>query len=181
MALNTFDFVPEDGFLDTEAYPDPSTEAQVRTQLMSLHTQTKDYLNTQVKTAIEAIAASQGDPEAIAEIMDALDDLDDIVGTLPDDVAALDTRVTALESAVSVEAYIMSENDWDGSTFSFEDDYSSSMYNIEIALNGDEADAAELAAWGAAGIVGSATTNVVTALGSVPSIPLHIILKVEHL
>lgn len=178
MAINEFSFTPADGFLNTEAYPDPSTEAQVRQQLMSLHTQIKDYLNNEVKTAITAIAAAQDDPVAIAAIMDALDDLDDLVGTLPADVSALQTRVGALEGRPVISAETMAVADWAGTTYSFEDDYPSSDYDIEIALDGDNADASELAVWNAAQIVGSATTNVITALGTVPSDPLHIILKV---
>ena len=179
MAINEFSFTPADGFLDTEAYPDPSTETQVRTQLMSLHSQIKTYLNSDVKTAIEAIAASQGDPEAIQEIMDALSDLDDLVGTLPDDVTALQNRVTVLEGRPAITTATMAVADWSGTTYSFEDDYSSADYDIEIALDADNADANEVKAWGAAQIVGSATTNVVTAFGTVPTIPLHIIIKVE--
>ncbi|MCR5372705.1 MAG: hypothetical protein K6E41_04490 [Solobacterium sp.] len=175
--IDDFEFTPEEGFLDASAYPDPSTETQVRTQLMSLHNQIKEYLNTTVKTALISIAGSQGDPEAIQEIMDALADLDDIVGTLPADVTALQNRVADLETSHTTTAFTMNSADWSGSTFSFEDDYPSSDYDIEIALDGDESDAAEYAAWSAAQILGSATSNVVTALGTVPAINLHVIVK----
>jgi len=179
MAINEFSFTPEQGFLDAQAYPDPSTEAQVRQQLMSLHTQEKEYLNTEVKTAITAIAAEQDDTVAIAAIMAALADLDDLVGTLPADVSALQTRVTALEGRPVYTTATMAVADWVGTTYSFEDDYSSSEYDIEIALDADNvADESEVDAWSSAKIVGSATTNMVTAYGTVPSVPLHILIKV---
>ena len=178
--ITDFTFTPEEGFLDTEAYPDPSTETQVRTQLMSLHNQIKEYLNTTVKTALISIAGSQGDPAAIAYIENELENLDDMVGTLPTDVADLQGRVGALEDRPIITTWTMAAADWSGTTYSFEDEYSSADYDIEICLDADNADASEIVAWASAQIVGSATTNVVTAYGTVPTSALHIILKVEQ-
>jgi hypothetical protein len=48
MALDKFSFTPSDGFNDTSSYPDPASEAETRTQLQSLHTQTRDFINNLV-------------------------------------------------------------------------------------------------------------------------------------
>ena len=180
--IDDFEFTPEEGFLDASAYPDPSTETQVRTQLMSLHNQIKEYLNTTVKTALISIAGSQGDPTAIAYIENELENLDDMVGTLPSDVAALQSDVADLKAVHSAETAVMAAADWDGTTYSFEDAYPSTNYHIEIELDGDNIESGEIAAWNAAQICGSAVSNIVTAKGTVPTIPLHIIVrKVEIL
>jgi len=43
---NKFAFNPTTGFLDGTSYPNPANETAARTQMQSLHNQTRDYLNT---------------------------------------------------------------------------------------------------------------------------------------
>ena len=185
MAINKLEFTPSDGFLDTSAYPDPSTETQVRTQLMSLHEQTKSYLNGTVKSAIDLLQVAAGYAD-ISSITDQLNAIQAEIETLYNTsttptsglVPALDTRVTSLENAVTVEAATMAAANWDeNDEYSFEDDYSSDEYDIEIALDADHTDGTEIAAWNAAQIIGSGTENKVKAFGTVPTSALHIVIR----
>ncbi len=50
--MDNFTFSPSDGFLNTDSYPDPASGTAARTQLQSLHTQTRDFLNEQVVSTI---------------------------------------------------------------------------------------------------------------------------------
>ena len=77
--MQAFNFNPEQGFLDTGVYTDPTSETEARTQLFSLHDQTRTFINSMVNTmnsmeeAITTIAAATGvDPTALAQILDAL-------------------------------------------------------------------------------------------------------------
>lgn len=47
-----FAFTPPQGFKDTAAYPDPNGEAETREQLMSLHEQTRDFINENLANAV---------------------------------------------------------------------------------------------------------------------------------
>lgn len=176
--MEEFKFTPENGFADVTAFPDPSTEADTREQLMRLHLQTQSFINLNIKTAIETIAAAQGDPDALQAIMDDLQDALDGNILLQNEVDALTEDVTELQGQITYQAYSMDESDWTGSVYSFEADYPSTDYDIEIALDGDSATSTEITAWGSAQILGSATTNTVTAFGTVPSVALPVILKV---
>ena len=50
MALNEFNFDPETGFKDASAFPDPSNETETRNQLMILHEQTRNFINSLINT-----------------------------------------------------------------------------------------------------------------------------------
>jgi len=72
--MEPFNFDPEQGFLDTSVYTDPTTGTEARTQLMSLHSQEKTFINqivTQINLMaqqIVAITGATGDAAAIAQI-----------------------------------------------------------------------------------------------------------------
>jgi len=74
MAIDKFAFTPSDGFNDSSAYPDPASETETRTQLMSLHSQTRDFINVLV-VAINAdeltLAEKIGSPTIKALRMNA--------------------------------------------------------------------------------------------------------------
>ena len=79
--MQAFNFNPEQGFLDTGVYTDPTSETEARTQLFSLHDQTRTFINSMVNSInsmedeIETIAAATGiDPTALAQILAALQD-----------------------------------------------------------------------------------------------------------
>ena len=65
---------------------------------------------------------------------------------------------------------------WSNGKYSFESTYPVATYDIEIALN-DTATAEQAEAFNLAQIVGSATSNIVTAFGDVPTIDIPIIVK----
>ena len=71
----------------------------------------------------------------------------------------------------------MSASDWNSTakTYSFETAYPFVNYNIAIELAATATDA-QITAWGDAKILGSATENVATAKGTVPTVDLPIIL-----
>ena len=76
--MDEFVFTPEQGFLDTGVYTDPTSETEARTQLFSLHDQTRTFINSMVanmntmQREIDLIPAVQGDPDAMQDILDAL-------------------------------------------------------------------------------------------------------------
>lgn len=185
MAISEFSFTPSDGFLNTSSYPDPATETDTRTQLMSLHNQIKAYLNDVVVTAIHALEAASGDPEALAEIVNTLTNVQTQqsqqsarMTTIEGSLSSMQTDLTNLKARPVVTAGTMTASGWSGTTYSFESTYPSTDYDIEIELDGDSATSTQIEAWSAAQILGSATTNVVTAFGDVPTVALPIILKV---
>lgn len=72
----------------------------------------------------------------------------------------------------------LSASGWSGNTYSFETDYPIDTYNIEIYPNNTCTDA-QIAAWEEAVLTGSATSNVITALGTVPTVDIPIIIKIH--
>ena len=68
---------------------------------------------------------------------------------------------------------------WDSSakTYSFETDYPTATYDIEIALD-SIATSEQAEAFNGAQIVGSATSNIIKAYGEVPTVDIPIIIKV---
>lgn len=62
-------------------------------------------------------------------------------------------------------------------TYSFESQYPSSTYDVEIEP-GQTATEEQLSAWTRAKLVGSASSNVLTAVGEVPTVDIPIIIKV---
>ena len=46
--LEKFSFNPSEGYMNANAYPDPTNETETRTQLQSLHNQTKNFINALV-------------------------------------------------------------------------------------------------------------------------------------
>ena len=55
--MDEFAFNPETGFNDSSTYPDPSTEAETRAQLMKPHEQTRDFINN---TLIPGLTGTSG-------------------------------------------------------------------------------------------------------------------------
>jgi len=67
---------------------------------------------------------------------------------------------------------------WSDGVYSLGSTYPSSLYNLEIELNGDAAGEEEINAWSDAQILGSYTANRLIAKGTVPAIDLPVIIKV---
>lgn len=73
----------------------------------------------------------------------------------------------------------LSAGTWDetNKTYSFESQYPSSTYDVEIEP-GQTATEEQLSAWTRAKLVGSASSNILTAVGEVPTVDIPIIVKV---
>lgn len=85
---------------------------------------------------------------------------------------------TTKASKTTITTTTLSASGWSGSTYSgLQTTYPSASYDLEIEPNGDSCTADQYSAWGAAQLVGSATTNVLTALGTVPTVDIPIIVK----
>lgn len=66
---------------------------------------------------------------------------------------------------------------WNDEAYSFETDYPKATYDLEIALD-STATSEQAEAFNGAQIVGSATSNIIKAYGTIPTIDIPIILKV---
>ena len=73
----------------------------------------------------------------------------------------------------------LSAGTWDetNKTYSFETQYPSSTYDVEIEP-GQTCTEEQLSAWTRAKLVGSASSNILTAVGEVPAVDIPIIVKV---
>lgn len=67
---------------------------------------------------------------------------------------------------------------WSNGTYSFESTYPNSGYDILIEPDGNTLTADQYAAWSKAQIVGNSATNVIKALGTVPTINIPIQIRV---
>lgn len=77
----------------------------------------------------------------------------------------------------STVASVISAGGWNDNAYSFEDIYPSDMYRVSIEPD-NTCTADEISAWGMALMTGSATTNVLTALGDVPTVDIPVILTI---
>lgn len=75
---------------------------------------------------------------------------------------------------------VLVASNWSGSTYSFESTYPSAEYDIDIEPNGDTVTSTHLDQWGAARLVGSPTSNILKAVGTVPTIDIPIVIKVVN-
>ena len=80
--MDRFEFVPEKGFEDAAAFPDPGSEEATRKQLMELHNQMKTYVNSMADT-VTTIEGAVGDPDAIQQIEDAVSQIENFLTVSP--------------------------------------------------------------------------------------------------
>jgi hypothetical protein len=76
----------------------------------------------------------------------------------------------------TITVVTLSVSGWDGNTYSFESDYPSDTYDIEIAID-SSATSDQVDAFCSAQIVGNANSNIVKAFGDVPSVDIPVIVK----
>lgn len=87
------------------------------------------------------------------------------------------TLIAKKQDKQSVVAGTMSASKWNGGKYSFESTYPASSYDLDICPS-DAATADQVSAFGAAMLVGSVSTNVLTAKGTVPTVDIPIVIKV---
>ncbi len=73
----------------------------------------------------------------------------------------------------------MASASWSSSQYSFEDTYPSASYNLSISV-ASTATSTQFDAFGKAKIVGSADSNIVKALGTVPTTDIPVMLKITR-
>ena len=101
-------------------------------------------------------------------------------GTLPVErggtgVATLAALKSKVARKITYVNATMTASGWSGSTYSFESSYKNDKYNIEVSLS-NTATRVQQVAYSMAKMTGNKTTNVVTALGVVPSVNIPVIL-----
>ena len=100
-------------------------------------------------------------------------------GSAPDiDANELNAMSSTLEKADSTryDNVTMTAAGWKGKTYSFEAAYPSDLWNIVISVAAT-ATSAQYDAFAAAKVCGNPTSNVVTAIGEVPSVDIPLIVK----
>lgn len=73
----------------------------------------------------------------------------------------------------------MTSGGWSSSQYSFESTYPNDSYNISVSV-ASTATSAQFDAFGKAKIVGNASSNVVKALGTVPTVDIPVMLKITR-
>ena len=94
-----------------------------------------------------------------------------------DDDGNLLSNVMAHKPIITTATLLASNWDSTAKTYSFETDYPSKSYDIEVEINGDNCTDEQLEAWVAAKPV-SSLKNKINAKGDVPSVDIPIILTV---
>lgn len=90
------------------------------------------------------------------------------------------TARNGLSSKANVPTYTtstMTSSGWSNGIYSFTSTYPTASYDIEVSLS-DTATSSQRDAYAEAMIVGSATDNIVTALGTIPTVDIPIVIKV---
>ena len=81
-------------------------------------------------------------------------------------------------SQKNITASTLLSSGWNNKVYSFENQYPSNKYDVEIELDGDYATEDHIDAWNGAKLLGSSSRNIIKASGDVPTINIPIILKV---
>ena len=92
-----------------------------------------------------------------------------------DDNGNLLSNVMAYKPTITTATLLASG--WNDGTYSFETDYPSASYDIEVSLD-STATSEQAEAFNGAQIVGSATSNIIKAYGDVPIVDIPVIIKV---
>jgi hypothetical protein len=80
--MDRFSFKPDKGFEDASSFPDPGSESAAREQLMRLHNQMKDYVNS-MADVVSSLEISTGDPDAVARIEAAIAEIQSFLNVSP--------------------------------------------------------------------------------------------------
>ena len=104
------------------------------------------------------------------------DDLSNNFDIIDDVLKSNADNIKSRSKTATYEAYTMRAAVWSSGSYSFESDYPKASCDIEIAAS-DQMTAAELKAFNKAMVTGSTTTNVIKALGTVPTIDIPVIIR----
>lgn len=80
--MDRFSFTPDKGFEDASSFPDPGSESAAREQLMRLHNQMKEYVNS-MADVVSSLEISTGDPDAVARIEAAIAEIQSFLDVSP--------------------------------------------------------------------------------------------------
>ena len=98
--------------------------------------------------------------------------------TLDTNTKAVEKRVKKLEDERPSQVELTIERaKWSGNKYSLEDKYPFAQYDVYILDYGANATEAEMFAWGDAMVKGSMTENVLTAIGTKPTIDVHVVVE----
>lgn len=108
----------------------------------------------------------------------------DITGVLPvskggTGFTSLASLKTAVKPSVTYVQVTLSASGWVGSEYSLETVYPKVRYNLDVGLS-KTATKSEIAAFQGAILAGSYNSNIITALGDVPSIDIPVIVRVSE-
>jgi hypothetical protein len=138
-------------------------------EALALTLDAKDKFKTAIENAEQskkdydnAVNVYNNSAKIVADFVDNYDDILSLMGSKAN-------KSTVVE-------FTLLATDWNGNTYSFENSYPVDTYDIEIALN-STATTEQAEAFNSAQIVGSATSNVVTAFGNVPTVDIPIVIK----
>ena len=128
-------------------------------------------ITTSNLTASKALVSNSSGKVAASSVTDTE------LGYLSGVTSAIQTQIGGKENKKTITTDTLASNRWTSSTYSFESDYPNATYDVEIEPDSTCTEE-QLAAWTIAKLVGSATSNVLTAVGVVPTVSIPIILKI---
>jgi hypothetical protein len=160
---------------DEEIYSFNALENLVNSALSEYEEANTKYneANSKLETAIEKAERAE---ESLDSAAKAYNDANILVDQFIDNNGDIVAVLQGKANKSTVIGTILSASAWIGKMYSFEGAYPVATYDIEIALN-STATAEQAEAFNLAQIVGSATSNVVTAFGDIPTVDIPIIVK----
>lgn len=99
------------------------------------------------------------------------------IAKIKSDLTTVSNRVTKIEEAKTQVELTIERAKWSGNKYSLENKYPFSQYDVYILDYGATATEAEMFAWGDAMVKGSMTENVLTAIGTKPTIDVHVVIE----
>lgn len=96
--------------------------------------------------------------------------------TTMEQVDGLPERLDEKSEKIQRISYTLVVSKWSGNTYSLETEYPSGQYELTMAVGAINLEQYEM--YSEAKIIGSATSNVITALGIIPTMDIPVILEV---
>lgn len=116
--------------------------------------------------------------DVAGNLQNQIDELKATDITLDNNTKEVEKRVKKLEDERPSQVELTIERaKWSGNKYSLEDKYPFSQYDVYILDYGETTTEAEMFAWGDAMIKGSMTENVLTAIGTKPTIDVHVVIE----